>query len=220
MVSIHQLKHSPFCIPIVAIFRALDIPLREIEVPNGNRSAIIKLTKGAYYQVPVLVDGSQVIYESAPDSQDVARYIDAKFAGGRLFPKTVEGFQSIVISYLENDVENVTFRLTDPKYIASISDVVERTAIIRHKERKFGVGCVARWKKEAPQLRRQAADVLAPFDKIFQNSPFLFGGEPVYADFLLFGILGNLTYRDFNPLPPKLKALRAWEKSMRTWRFS
>lgn len=220
MTTVHQLKHSPFCIPVVAIFRALNRPLREVEVPNGDRSRIIKLTKGAYYQVPVLVDGARVVHESAPDSQDVARYIDRKFAAGRLFPKKLEGLQSIVIGYLENEVEGVTFRLVDPKYIAAISDVVERTAVIRHKERKFGAGCVERWRREAPQLRRQAESVLAPFELIFRESQFMFGTAPVYADFLLFGILGNLTYRNYNPIPPKLKALRAWEKRMRAWRFA
>jgi glutathione S-transferase len=220
MTSLYQLKHSPFCIPFVAIFRALDVPLMEIEVSNADRRQVIELTKGAYYQVPVLVDGKKVVYESTPESQDIARYVDKKFAGGRLFPKHLDGLQSIVVTYLENEVEAVTFRLTDPKYVASVTDLVERTGIIRHKERKFGRGCVERWKAEAPQLRQQATQVLAPFDQTFTHSKFLLGAAPVYADYLLFGIIGNFTYRNFNPIPASLKALKAWEKRMRTFKFA
>lgn len=220
MTTIYQLEHSPFCIPVVAIFKALGKPLREINVPNSDRSKIIKLTKGAYYQVPLLVDGKNVIYEYTPESQDVARYIDQKFAGGRLFPAKLDGLQDIVIGCLENDVESVTFKLTDPKYLDGITDLVERAMILRHKERKFGRGCVEQWRKDAPALRVQAKNVLKPFDKMLDHSQFLFGEQPVYSDYLLFGIIGNLTYRGFNPIPAGLDALRAWEKRMRAFRFS
>lgn len=220
MTTIYQLAHSPFCIPIVAIFKALGRPLLEIEVPNSDRSEIIKLTNGAYYQVPLLVDGRRVVYESTPESQDVARYVDRKFAGGRLFPKQIEGLQSIVLTYLENEVEGVTFKLVDPKYLADIPDIVERTMIVRHKERKFGRGCIEQWKNDATQLRAQAEKVLAPFDRTLQHTKFLFGSEPVYADYLLLGILGNLTYRKYNAIPPRLKALRAWEKRLQAFRLN
>jgi len=220
MITLYQLEHSPFCIPIAAIFKALDVPLRKVEVSNADRSKVIKLTGGAYYQVPVLADGKKIIFETSAESQDLARYVDSKFAGGRLFPAKVDGLQSIVITYLENEVEGVTFKLVDPKYLAGFADLVVRTSIIRHKERKFGKGCVDLWKKEAPILRAQAEKLLAPFDRTFRHAEFLFGPQPVYADFLLFGILGNLTYRKYNPIPPRLKALVAWEKRMRGFRFA
>jgi len=191
-----------------------------VQVSNADRSAIIKLTKGEYYQVPVLVNGKDIVYESTPDSQDVARYIDRKFAGGRLFPRHLEGLQSILIAYIENEVEGVTFKLVDPKYLAAITNVAERVMIIRHKERKFGKGCIGHWKKEASALRVQAEKLLAPFDQIFRHTDFIFGAQPVYTDYLLFGIIGNLTYRQYNPVPPRLKALIAWEKRMRAFRFA
>jgi glutathione S-transferase len=219
MTTIYQLKHSPFCIPIVAIFRALGEPLREKNVPNHDRSEIITLTKGAYYQVPVLVDGNAAVFESSPDSQDVARYVDRKFAGGRLFPGWADGLQSIVIAHLENDVEGVTFKLTDPKYLDDIKSLTERVMIIRHKERKFGRGCVGQWRRDAAELRVQAKKVLAPYDHTFRHSPFLFGGQPVYADYLLLGIIGNLTFRGYNTIPAGLGALSAWEKRIRAFRF-
>jgi glutathione S-transferase len=216
---LYQLAHSPFCIPITQALRALKIPFKTIEVPNADRSIIIKLTKGSYYQVPVLEDDKKVIFESDSSSQDVARHIDHKFGKGKLFPKHLEGLQTILIQYLENEVENVTFRLVDPKYLKSISDMTQRTMVLRHKERKFGRGCIQQWMKDAPALRKQTEILLQPFDRMLQHSKFLLGTIPVYSDFLLFGILGNLTYKNYNSLPGNLRALKKWHQQMSIFCF-
>jgi hypothetical protein len=54
-----------------------------------------KLTKGQYYGVPVLRDGRKVTFESADDSQDVARYLDRKFRLD-LFPAALDGIQDVL----------------------------------------------------------------------------------------------------------------------------
>ena len=46
-------------------------------------------------------------------------------------------------------------------------------------------------------------------DPILRHTPFLVGERPVYADFLLHGILSNLTWKAWNPLPP-LSSLAGW----------
>ena len=63
-----------------------------------------------------------------------------------------------------------------------------------------------------------AVGKLAHFDQITAHSPFLGGDDPVYADFLLFGILGNLTYNGWNPFPP-LENLRAWHTRLERFSF-
>ena len=74
-VTVYQLEHSPYCIPITRALDALGVSFKTKNVPNGNREEIIKLTQGAYYQVPVLVDGDKVIFESSPVSTDIACYL-------------------------------------------------------------------------------------------------------------------------------------------------
>ena len=219
-ITLYQFEHSPFCIPVTAIFRALTIPVIEKNVSNGNRAAIIELTKGAYYQVPVLEDDGKLVYESSPESQDIARYLDNHYAEGRLFPAALEGIQSIVIPHLEHEVEGVTFKLTDPSYLDSITDPVERLMIIRHKERKFGRGCIDQWRADRAKLTAEAERVLMPYELILRNQAFLFGNSPVYADFLLFGVLGNLTYRGYNEIPASSKAIQAWVPRIRDFIFS
>ncbi len=188
---------------------------------NADRSEVIRASHGASYQVPVLVDGDRIICESGPDSQDIAEYLDTHGLQGRLFPAASRGWQTIIIHYIENTVEDVTFKISDAVCIPKMADLVERTLLTRHKERKFGVGCVDRWQRERPAMIAEAVHLLVPFEQTLSSagSPFLFGASPVYSDFLLSGILGNFTYQGTTPFPPELPALRAWYDRLAAFRY-
>jgi glutathione S-transferase len=219
-LKIYQFAHSPFCIAVTQAVRSAGTEPELVDVSNGDRSVIVRLTGGAYYQVPVLADGERLVYESGPDSQDIAAYLDERYLGGRLFPLHTRGWQMIVNRYLENEVENVTFKVCDAALIPAIADVVDRALIVRHKERKFGPGCVERWVRERGNLIAEAARLLCPFEQtLVHGGPFLFGTAPVYSDFLLFGILENFTFRDAAPFPPDLPALRAWRERLTSFRY-
>jgi glutathione S-transferase len=47
-VIVHQMSHSPFCIPVTAMLTALGVAHETREVPNWDRRAILELTDGAY----------------------------------------------------------------------------------------------------------------------------------------------------------------------------
>ena len=79
-LQLYEMAHSPFCIPVAQILERLGLAFERIEVPNWDRGEIMRLTKGQYYQVPVLVHGDQIIWESSATSQDIARHIDAEWA--------------------------------------------------------------------------------------------------------------------------------------------
>lgn len=147
-LTLYEIPHSPFCLSIARALEALDIPFARVEVCSWDRSEVARLTKGQYYQVPVLVHGDKVVYESGGDSQDVARYVEAQFGRGRLFPASADGVQDILIEYIEEKVEDLTFKLVDPSYVDSIAEVGARTSVVRHKERKFGRGCIEQWRRD------------------------------------------------------------------------
>ena len=218
-LTVYQLEHSPYCIPITRALGALGVPFATRNVSNADRREVIELTRGGYYQVPVLSHGAEVVFESSPSSIDVARYVDRLFAGGRLFPPAREGLQRITIPYIEENVESVTFKLVDPHYLRAIEDPVERAMVRRHKERKFGPGCEDRWEREKPALQKEAERLLSPFDLTLAHTPFLFGDTPIFSDFALFGILGNLTYREYNSVPAPLTNLAGWFTRMRTFQY-
>src|SRR5688572_15220081 len=102
-LTLYEMPHSPFCIPIVRMLDAVGMRFDRVNVPNWDRRAVIERTEGRYYQVPVLEHDGRVIFESGGDTQDVARYVDRTFCGSRLFPAEHEGLQQILIHHLEND---------------------------------------------------------------------------------------------------------------------
>ena len=212
--------HSPFCIAIEKVLGSLGLSFTSQTIAAWDRSEILQLTDGRAYEVPLLVHEGAAICESSGDSQDIAGYLDRHFSHGRLFPDSIRGLHEIVLHYLEDEVEDTTFRLFDPFYIESISDVAVRGMLIRHKERKFGRDCVDRWRRDRSELMSEAERLLRPLDEMVQRTgAYLFGQEPVYADFLLSGILGNVTFSGFNEIPPGLTALRDFQARLDSFHF-
>lgn len=222
MITLYQLPHSPFCIPVRLILDAAKVPFQIRNVSSGNRAELITLTDGAYYQVPVIVDERaerRLVYESDASSQDIARYLDQAFVGGRLFPSNLDGIQEVILHHLEDEVEGLTFRIQDPFYIDSEKDLVERVMMIRHKERKFGKGCVEKWRNDRNAMLNEAVRMLLPYEKMLRHSEFLLGPEPVYCDYLLAGILGNITYGGHNRLPDEIPLLRDFNAKIEAHRL-
>ncbi len=215
-ITVLEMEHSPYCIPVTRALEACGAAFAREAIPNHDRARVIEATDGNYYGVPVLLHGEKAIWESSDNSQDIARYVDERFADGRLFPEKLDGLQDILLRYLENEVELVTFKLVDRVYLDTL-DLVARTMTIRHKERKFGRGCVEEWKTNAEKLRTEAETHFSRFEKMLTHPTFLLGEAPVYTDFLLYGILGNYTYRDINPLPRNAEALGVWFERMRNF---
>ena len=218
-VTLYEMEHSPFCIPVSQALTALGVEFESVAVSNWNRSTVIEATGGTYYQVPVIRHGDAIVTESTPDSQDIARYVDRTFAGGRLFPAENTGLQEILIRYIENDIEIVTFKLVDSRYIPSFEDPVARMMITRHKERRFGPGCVDAWQRDRESLRAKAEAVLFRFESVLRHSPYILGETPFYVDFSLFGVVGNYLYRDFNSLPEDFTGMRNWLDRLASFRY-
>src|SRR5689334_3057463 len=74
MIELIQFPWSPFCIVQRRILEFAETPFKIINIPNGERSLVWKLTKERYYQVPIIRDGRNVIFELDNDSQVVAKY--------------------------------------------------------------------------------------------------------------------------------------------------
>lgn len=219
MLTVYEMSHSPFCIPVTRALEALGVPFERVEVPNHDRSAVIQASGGLSYQVPLLVHDGRPITESSATSLDIAHYIDQTWGRGRLFPEDIGGLHLIVVEFIEDRVEDLSFKLVDPPYLRDLPDPVARVMIVRHKERKFGRGCVDNWAGSAGNLRRELESLLGRFDSTLRHRPFLFGSHPVYADFALYGILGNYTFRNYNSLPEAQTALASWSDRMRAFSF-
>ncbi len=213
------MAHSPYAIPIRQALNACGVLHETRDVPNWDREEVIRLTEGAYYQIPLLVHENRVVFETGGNSLDLAHYVDTTWAKGCLFPDRLAAPNLCLTEWIEDALEGCTFKLADIHYVPTIDDVVARTMVVRHKERKFGRGCVEHWRCDAGIIRSELDSLLSRCESTLKNSPFLLGASPVYADFALFGVLGNLTFNGWNQLSPDQNALQSFLERLSVWRF-
>ena len=116
MIELIQFPWSPYCLVQKRILDYSGAPHKEVNIPPSDRSLVWRLTKQRYYQVPIIKDGRNVIFETDENSQVIAKYLDAKLKLG-LFPPQWDGLQRILWRYIDNDVEGATFRLNDAHYL-------------------------------------------------------------------------------------------------------
>jgi glutathione S-transferase len=208
MIELIQFPWSPFCILQRRILEYGGIRFKTTNIPNGERSLVWRVTKERYYQVPVLRDGKSVIFETGDNSQVIAKYLDEKFHLG-LFPRDWRGLQMIIWQYIENEVEGSCFKLNDIfwKEFVPKSDQLR---FLRHKERKFGRGCIDQWSEQKKDLLNHLSEKLIPFEQRLLTTPFLLDAVPRFVDFDLFGMLSNFLYSGHSKLPAAHTCLNNW----------
>jgi len=217
MLELIQFPWSPYCIVQRRILEFVGAEFRVLNIPNGDRSLIWRLTRGRYYGVPVLKDGRKLIFETDHDSQVVAKYLDFKYQAG-LFPRDLDGLQSVLWSRIENEVEEMTFKLNDI-YWKELMPEADHLGFLRHKERKFGRGCVDEWRKNQKSLLAELTRRLQPFEQMLLNGPFLLGAKPRFVDFDLYGMLENFLYSGHYRLPAVHPRIRQWHQRMESIQF-
>lgn len=213
MIELIQFPWSPFCIVQRRILEYSGVRFKTTNlIHTSDRTRVWNLTKERYYGVPILRDGRNVVFETAEDTQDVAKYLDWKLKLG-LFPAEIEGVQSILWRYIENEIEGVGFKLNDVHYKEFVAQP-DQLPFLRHKERKFGRGCIDAWRCCQKALLRQLEDRLLPFEEMLMHQDFLLGTQPRFVDFDLYGMLGNFLYSGHYKLPKRHKEVQRWHDRM------
>jgi glutathione S-transferase len=212
MIELVQFPWSPFCIVQRRILEYSGARFRIVNIPSTDRTLVWKLTKQRYYGVPIIQDGRNVVFEVSDDSQVIAKYLDAKLQLG-LFPRELAGVQSILWRFIENEIEGATFRLDDI-YWQELVPRAERLAWLRHKERKFGRGCVDQWRQQQGDWLKRLERDLIPFEEMVMHQPFLLGRQPRFVDFDLYGMLENFLYTGHYRLPKAHNHLKDWHRRM------
>ncbi|HEX7862721.1 MAG TPA: glutathione S-transferase N-terminal domain-containing protein [Verrucomicrobiae bacterium] len=212
MLELIQFPWSPYCIVQRRLLEYSGAKFKITNIPNGDRTLVWKITRQRYYQVPVLRDGKEVLFETDSDSQVIAKYLEQKL-GLDLFPRKWEGLQDILWRYFENDIEDVTFKLNDIYWEEFVPEN-DRLRFLRHKERKFGRGCIDEWRASQKQLLAELEKKLLPCEEMLLTRDFLIDDQPRFVDFDLFGMLGNFLFSGHYEIPRPHKCLRAWFNRM------
>lgn len=212
MIELYQFPWSPFCIVQHRILEFSGAPFRTVEIPNTDRTIVWNLTRHRYYQVPVIKDGRQVIFETDENSQVVAKYLNERLKLN-LFPDHWRGLQNILWSHIENDIEGLCFKLNDVHFKEFVP-AREHLMFVRHKERRFGRGCIDLWTEQKKALLHDLAQRLSVFEQMLLTRPFLLDQQPRFVDFDLYGMLGNFLYSGHYRLPAAHTQLKKWHARM------
>jgi glutathione S-transferase len=208
MIELVQFPWSPYCLVQRRILEFSGGPFKLTDIPPSDRSLVWRLTKQRYYQVPVLKDGRNVLFETDENSQVLAKYLESKLGLG-LFPTAWDGVQKILWRYIENDIESVAFKLNDAHYREFVPRS-EQLAYLRHKERKFGRGCLDQWLEQQKELLAELTGRLVPFEQMVAHKTFLLDAQPRFVDFDLWGMLANFLYSGHYALPEAHPELKRW----------
>ncbi len=214
MIELVQFPWSPFCLVQRRILEYSGTPFKTVNIPPQDRSLVWKLTKQRYYGVPVLMDGKTDVFEMGEETQVIGKYLDSKLGLG-LFPADLEGVQSILWHFIENEVEGAAFRLNDIYYKENVRPA-DQLQYLRFKERKFGRGCIEQWRAQQKDWLKNLHDCLIPFEEMLMHSPFLLGTQPRFVDFDLFGMLENFLYSGHYKLPARHKEIQKWHARVKT----
>jgi glutathione S-transferase len=212
MIELIQFPWSPFCIVQRRILEFSGVRFKITNLPPQDRSRVWELTRKRYYGVPIIRDGKSVVFEVGEDSQVIAKYLDSKLQLG-LFPRELEGVQSILWRFIENEVEGATFRLNDIYYAETVPPA-HQLAYLRFKERKFGRGCIDQWRAQRGDWLKRLEQNLVPFEEMLMYQPFLLGAQPRFVDFDLHGMLGNFLYTGHYRLPAAHTQIKKWHRRM------
>ena len=208
MIELIQIPYSPFCLVQRRILEYSGARFKIRNIPNTNRSLVWRLTRQRYYGVPIITDGKTVVFEVDEDSQVIAKYLDNKL-GLSLFPREWAGVQSLIWRYVENEIEGPCFQLNDVYYKENVPKA-EWLPFIRHKERKFGRGCLERWAEHKETLLMYLEHRLVTFEQMLVGKPFLLAERPLFVDFDLYGMLANFLYTGHYQFPAAHTRLKEW----------
>lgn len=218
MITLVQFPWSPFCLVQRRILDYAGAKYKIVNISSTDRSLVWRMTRQRYYQVPVVKDGGTVVFETDDTSQVIAKYLDNKFDLD-LFPRSLAGVQNILWRHIEGEVEELGFKLNDI-YYREFVPAREWLPFLRHKERKFGRGCIEAWRQQQVALVEEMARRLIPFEQMLTTRPFLLDTRPRFVDFDLHGILGNYLYSGHYQLPRSLARLCDWHGRMTTLRLA
>ena len=157
------------------------------------------MTRKRYYGVPIIRDGKSVIFEVGDDSQVIAKYLDTN-SNSACSRGNWRACKSILWQYIENQVEAIGFKLNDI-YWQEVVPAADQLGFLRHKERKFGRGCLDQWRVQQKDLLAQLEQRLLPFEEMLMYRPFLLDQRPRFVDFDLYGMLANFLYSGHYRLP-------------------
>ncbi len=203
---LYQFIGSPFCAKVRKILEFKGIDFEVVELDYLERKELV-LASGQMMVPAVTLESGETIVDSAR----IADRLEELYPEPTIMPPGWRGLHRTLASFIDNQLEEAIYPVALADELAHYSrqgpDRAAMWTLIR--ERKYGVGFVARTIADAAANWKRALDALAPFEEQLEGRAFLTGriGLP---DFCLYGQLFYLAFTGENKLPATLPNLRAY----------
>jgi glutathione S-transferase len=189
---LYRFPYSCYARKVQALLAFRGDAVRIVDVPYGDRTELVKVTGGSVH-VPVLAleDGTVIA-----DSRRISEALVSDAAGAALAPAGEDGPTWAFADWCDLVLEDATFRLAAPGIRDRLETPWERALFTLVKERKFGPGCLDRWRSERDSIAGRAAALLAPVARTLSARPFVLGAAPTLADAALYGQLAMVAWAE------------------------
>ncbi len=182
-MRLFRFAYSPYVHKVQAFLDLCGTPYTTVDVPYADRSVLLEVSPG-YVHVPVL---ELAPGEVVQDSRRILEVLTARAPWSALVPEGQEAAAWAYHDWVDATLEEQLFRLATPGIRARFPTPNERALFTLVKERKYGAGCVERWKEEGEALLARGLALLAPTRVTLSRRSFLLGEAPTIADAALYG---------------------------------
>jgi glutathione S-transferase len=177
-----SLRFSPYCWRIRMALAHKDLPFDTIPWRFTDQDVIAFSGQG---RVPVVRDGENVV----SDSWEIARYLDAAYpARPSLFGGPAGQAHARLINAWADSLHMGILRLVVSD-ILNAADPKDRDYFRSSREQRLGATLEAVQEDSRAHRLESFRDSLAPARLVLAAQPWLGGGQPSYADHILFGTL-------------------------------
>ena len=185
MIELIQFPWSPFCIVQRRILEFAGARFKLVNIPNTDRSLVWKVTRGRYYQVPVLKDGRTVVgLDPVIEMLALSPVRDRVVAVGESLPFRDGSFDGVFSAYVFRNLSSVDetmsemARVLKPGSSAVVADLSRPRNRLLRLAHRVGTGLLlpvvglvfAGAPREYWYLHR-SLDLLPPPERLFAAGP-------------------------------------------------
>lgn len=184
-MRLFQFWYSPYVAKVRKCLELKGLTFEPVEVPYLDRRELVAFT-GGYAHVPVLDDGGEVVTDSAR----IVAYLDERYPPSlRADPLAV-----VVEQWAEGPLEEAAFRVAAPgmedRFAALQGGREDARAVwVLMKERRYGAGALAAWRRYRAEHVRAVQALLEPVAWAAARRAFFLGDAPTLADAAVYGQL-------------------------------
>lgn len=190
MIKLYRFPYSCYALKVQYLLDALHLDYTPVDVPFAERSELVELTGGRVV-VPALDHDGEVVVES----RDICQYL-LNLQEHTLVPEPLEAVIWAYSDWCDSTLEDVLFRLASPGIQDRFETRFEKALFAFIKERKFGAGCIEKWRQDEVALVDRAQALLAPSLAVIRRQGFVAGERLTFADISLLGHLAMVAYAD------------------------